>query len=301
MFRFLLQRKPQAWDLIGDIHGHAAQLEKLLTSLGYTSKRRVWSHPERKALFLGDYINRGPDIRRTVDLVRAMVEHGFAEALLGNHEHNALIYEAHEGKNLPPKFARQLQTTQQAYAGKRKAWSTALGFFLSLPVCIEKRGFRAVHACWSSRAIQTLGFLKHLQPEDLTRPESPRARAIHLLLNGPEIAAPPEVAPEKVERRYRIQWWRGDSPGWADAGYPVQQDLKNSRISSEASKAFLPYSHRQPPLFFGHYGFAKPPEPIAPHLCCLDLAVSRGGSLAAYRWDGEKALLKDKCITAKAR
>jgi predicted MPP superfamily phosphohydrolase len=77
-------------DFIGDIHGHASTLELLLKKLGYESKSGSYKHPERKILFIGDYIDRGPQIRETLHLVRNMVENGSAIALMGNHEYNAI-------------------------------------------------------------------------------------------------------------------------------------------------------------------------------------------------------------------
>ena len=47
------------YDLIGDIHGHAEELEKLLVHLGYSMSDSGYSHPERKVIFLGDFIDRG--------------------------------------------------------------------------------------------------------------------------------------------------------------------------------------------------------------------------------------------------
>ena len=44
-------------DFIGDIHGHADELEALLQKLGYSKSAGVYQHPERKALFIGDKYN----------------------------------------------------------------------------------------------------------------------------------------------------------------------------------------------------------------------------------------------------
>ncbi|MBP6235158.1 MAG: metallophosphoesterase [Saprospiraceae bacterium] len=65
-------------DFIGDIHGHASKLELLLRKLGYELKSGTYNHTERKLLFIGDYIDRGPQIRETLHLVRNMVENGIA-------------------------------------------------------------------------------------------------------------------------------------------------------------------------------------------------------------------------------
>jgi hypothetical protein len=56
------------FDLIGDIHGHADELVRLLETLGYEQDRSVYGHPERTAFFLGDFIDRGPKSDRCLRL-----------------------------------------------------------------------------------------------------------------------------------------------------------------------------------------------------------------------------------------
>ena len=58
------------YELIGDIHGHAAALQQLLGKLGYTRHKGVYRHSERQAIFFGDFIDRGPQIRETLEIVR---------------------------------------------------------------------------------------------------------------------------------------------------------------------------------------------------------------------------------------
>jgi hypothetical protein len=48
------------YDIIGDIHGHAEPLKRLLHRLGYTETDGVWRHPTRKALFLATTSTAGP-------------------------------------------------------------------------------------------------------------------------------------------------------------------------------------------------------------------------------------------------
>ncbi len=43
------------YDIVGDIHGHADTLERLLDRLGYREQRGVYRHPERKLIFVGDW------------------------------------------------------------------------------------------------------------------------------------------------------------------------------------------------------------------------------------------------------
>jgi hypothetical protein len=47
-------------DLIGDIPGHADELEALLQKLGYAKKDGTYGTPDRTVLFAGDFINQEP-------------------------------------------------------------------------------------------------------------------------------------------------------------------------------------------------------------------------------------------------
>mgnify|MGYP006131127897 FL=1 len=80
------------FDLIGDIHGQAIELEVLLDKLGYKRSGNLYRHQDRMVIFLGDFIDRGPYQKRTLELVRAMIDAGAAKAVMGNHEYNAIAY-----------------------------------------------------------------------------------------------------------------------------------------------------------------------------------------------------------------
>lgn len=56
----------RGYDLIGDVHGCAHTLDRLLDLLGYRLQGGVWRHPRRQALFLGDIVDRGPRIREAL-------------------------------------------------------------------------------------------------------------------------------------------------------------------------------------------------------------------------------------------
>ena len=68
------------YDIIGDIHGHASRLEQLLERMGYERDAQSWRHPDRQAIFVGDFIDRGPEQVETYRLVRAMIDRGAAIA-----------------------------------------------------------------------------------------------------------------------------------------------------------------------------------------------------------------------------
>ncbi|MET9458582.1 polynucleotide kinase-phosphatase [Streptomyces canus] len=71
------------FDIVGDIHGCALELESLLGKLGYTDG----VHPEgRTAVFVGDLVDRGPDSPGVLRRVMSMVKSGNALCVPGNHE-----------------------------------------------------------------------------------------------------------------------------------------------------------------------------------------------------------------------
>ncbi|WP_420124333.1 polynucleotide kinase-phosphatase [Nakamurella sp.] len=81
------------FDVIGDVHGCRAELEALLERLGYTlvrdeRGRSVDAHrPGRRAVFVGDLVDRGPDTPGVLRLAMGMVAAGHALCVPGNHEH----------------------------------------------------------------------------------------------------------------------------------------------------------------------------------------------------------------------
>jgi hypothetical protein len=80
----------QHYDVIGDVHGHADALRRLLVALGYTESHGIFQHDIRKAIFVGDFVDRGPEQREVLRIARNMCEAGTASAVLGNHELNAI-------------------------------------------------------------------------------------------------------------------------------------------------------------------------------------------------------------------
>ena len=76
------------FDLIGDVHGCADELQELLTTLGYAKDDTgAWPHPARRTVvFLGDLVDRGPGIPEVLRIVMRMVEAGHALAVPGNHD-----------------------------------------------------------------------------------------------------------------------------------------------------------------------------------------------------------------------
>jgi hypothetical protein len=151
-------------DVVGDVHGEIVALHELRRRLGYDDRGR---HPEgRRLVFVGDLGDRGPDSPGTVAWVRDLVEHRRAQAVMGNHDFNALHAAAggpmktelswlfdeahpfhHHGCHVPQVLVR----------GKRR--DEVLDFFATLPVALERAGAlpaRVVHACWAPDMIDRL-------------------------------------------------------------------------------------------------------------------------------------------------
>ena len=87
------------------MHGCRAELELLLTELGYAVERDAADrpvgarHPDgRRAIFVGDLVDRGPDTPGVLRLVMGMVTAGTAFCVAGNHE--VKLLKALRGKNV---------------------------------------------------------------------------------------------------------------------------------------------------------------------------------------------------------
>ncbi len=114
--RLLTDRRDEhgPFDAIGDVHGCRSELESLLVKLGYVIERDAAgravdaTHLEgRRAIFLGDLVDRGPDVPGVLRLAMGMVRNGHALAVPGNHEEK--LIRALDGKN--PKLTHGLAET----------------------------------------------------------------------------------------------------------------------------------------------------------------------------------------------
>ncbi len=91
-----LKHEHGPFDIIGDVHGCFDELVDLLTKLGYSievhangdtpSSYSVKPPEGRKAIFLGDLVDRGPKIPDVLRLAMGMVEEGTALCVPGNHD-----------------------------------------------------------------------------------------------------------------------------------------------------------------------------------------------------------------------
>lgn len=94
---------------IGDIHGHYEQMLRLLRRAQLIDADNAWSGGDATLVFVGDYVDRGPDGFRTVDFImklegQATAAGGAVVALLGNHD--ALIVATDRFGSLPVRGGR---------------------------------------------------------------------------------------------------------------------------------------------------------------------------------------------------
>ncbi|WP_432165834.1 polynucleotide kinase-phosphatase [Streptomyces sp. bgisy031] len=111
------------FDIIGDIHGCAAELEKLLTRLGYVDG----VHPEgRTAVFVGDLVDRGPDSPGVLRRVMRMVSSGHALCVPGNHENKFGRYL----KGRQVQHTHGLAETVEQFAGESEEFTQEVAAFV---------------------------------------------------------------------------------------------------------------------------------------------------------------------------
>ena len=307
------------YDIIGDIHGHADELVELLERLGYQEIDGIFRHNQRTVIYCGDFIDRGPQISDVLKISKSMVEAGAAQAVMGNHEFNAIAFHTERPKQPGSYFRRHTAhnirqhaaTTQQLTHSELRE---ALEWFRQLPVALDLGHLRVVHACWDPAGIpivqQGLDQLGRFSPaflEQASERGNPLFENIERLLKGPEIDLPDGITVRDKEgsnrKRIRIRWFEPPN-GHTLASYalPAVTTGNLTSIPLTAPCRPAPYDGDHPPVFIGHYWMPdKTPQPLAHNVACLDYSVAKDGQLCAYRFDGETRLNAAKFVTVPSR
>ena len=317
------------YDVIGDIHGCADDLEALLAQMGYTVDDGVYRHPERAAVFVGDLIDRGPDQLRVLQIVKAMVDAGSARMVLGNHEFNALAYAtewpAGSGKYLRPhddpdhpwsaKNEKQHAEFLRQVTGDARA--EYLAWLQTQPLWLDLGGIRVVHACWHAESIAVLGDDRIGTDEQLVRMSTkgdPMYVAVETLLKGPEISLVDHGQPPYLDKdghsreQARLRWWNGSATTLADLAeisstftaadgtpYPALPAVEVERSHVYGDPV---------PVFYGHYWRQGSPRHLhdwTEYSACVDFSAVKGGALTAYRWSGEQRIAVENYVQVGAR
>lgn len=295
------------YDIIGDIHGHADKLTALLGKMGYREHLGAWRHPDRSAIFVGDFIDRGPGQLETIHIVREMLDAGTAQAVIGNHELNAIAWympdPEFDGEHLRRRTDKN-RGQHQAFLAETENDSVKhaelVTWFLTLPLWLDLPGLCVVHACWHPAYMAEIEpYLKpgrRLDPALViaaSRRGSMEFRVIDAVTKGLEVALPPgyEFRDKDGDRRdnVRVKWWDASADTYRNAaiiGAATRNKLPDTPIPDSA---LLGYEGDKP-VFFGHYWQDGVPQPLLPKVACVDYSAGKGGPLVAYRWEGEPEL-----------
>jgi len=295
------------YDIIGDVHGHHDKLVRLLKTLGYRETMRTWRHPDRTAIFVGDFIDRGPKQVETVKLVRAMTDTGAAMAIMGNHEFNAIAWATVDPEKPGERLRRHLRpgNRRQHQAFLSEVEGTPLhaeivDWFKSLPLWLDLGAVRVVHACWHDahmdRLRPQLGDGLTLTDELIVaanRKGHWAFEAVEALCKGLETDLPAGVSfvdkDGKRRTTTRIRWWEHEPTTlrrFALASQKILAQIPDVPVAPDPRAK----RYAGPPVFLGHYWLTTRPAPLAPNVACLDYSAGNGGHLVAYRWEGESEL-----------
>ena len=314
------------YDVIGDVHGHADKLEGLLKQLGYNDCKGTWAHSERKAIFVGDLIDRGKTQRRTVELACKMVDAGSARIVLGNHEFNAIAW-ATPNPEIPGEHLRP--HSRKVGARNRKQHKSFLdevgedsahhrdyvAWFRSIPLWLDLGELRIVHACWNNAAMKVIepwlshdGSVTHALMVEGSRKGSAEYDAIETVLKGPEIDLPEGMAyldkDKHPRKKARLRWWDTDATTLrraaeipSDATTPGGDPFPELPDTPLGCGVNAPYTD-DVPVIFGHY-WRTGPRPVDTSMtACVDYSAATIGPLVAYRWyHGDKVLAPENFVS----
>ena len=297
----------QFYDLIGDVHGYATVLEQLLQELGYKKNNRAYSHPSRQAVFVGDIIDKGPEIRQALFIVRSMVDNRSAQMVLGNHEVNAIGYQY---KDLDGNYLRersednmvQHKETLEAFPDPKEQMDN-VKWFQTLPLSLDLGGIRVVHAAWNDEIHQEAGKTPYNNFSLLLAFSKflPNQERYEILCKGYETKLPDGRSFKDhsgVERTHlRTKWWKG-AKGRTYRDLTLNEALPSPEIPVVDPKLPKKDYSGKAPVFFGHYAADPATLIMSPKVACLDYGIyePKRAPLHAYRWDGEKELSADKIV-----
>jgi hypothetical protein len=284
--------------------------------MGYEQDSQGWHHSDRQAIFVGDFFDRGPEQVQTYRLVRSMIDNGAALAVMGNHEFNAVAYKTSKldqaGEYLRPhtdKNRKQHAAFLNQVVEDSPLHEEIIVWCRRLPLYLDLKGLRVIHACWHKAALKTIA--PFLDAQQCLRDGawlkaatkgSDVYHAAETVLKGLEIPLPPGESfldNDGNERDHiRTRWWeRGHNTyrSVAMLDNKTRQTLSNQPLPAQVLPGYID----DKPVFFGHYWLRGTPEPISDRVACLDYTVTEpppAGKLVAYRWAGETSLKSDGFI-----
>jgi hypothetical protein len=290
---------------IGDLHGHASELKKLLGNAGFLPFGESFRHPNLKAAFVGDFINRGFENLACLRIVRAMVESGDAIAVPGNHEVIFLNYHQKDPRTkeytMPNRngWNKLLQNTMQEFGNHPKELDEMLRWLRLLPVVVEERDFNLVHACYDPDSIELLRDRTHgtfsLSEEHWLRiglgEDSALTEALHTLTFGISIYLDTAQlfpgANLASQHAPRIRYWEDPTEKSLQETLFLDDDKHLAGIGflslpESFYGAFRTYQEYETPLVHGHYCVQGELKNLPQNIIIADRAVIKTGVLKAW-------------------
>jgi len=137
---------------ISDIHGYYDHLVKLLQKIGVLdADANLIEQTDVKVVFVGDYIDRGAKPLETLLLVKELVAHGIAKAVMGNHD--SWYYRKLKGADIMMNHERE--ETLARIKSSELYWiipnieDELLEFLENLPLHLTIDGINFAHAYYS--------------------------------------------------------------------------------------------------------------------------------------------------------
>ena len=143
-------------DVIGDVHGCYDELAELLDRLGHHDllDPDIPAAPpgeEPRVIFVGDIVDRGDRIVRSLRLVHRLCVRGYALTVVGNHDDRFLRWLCGRKVEIQHGLEESVAEFNAIPEGERERWREELIAFLSaLPWALQIDGGRAIvaHAAW---------------------------------------------------------------------------------------------------------------------------------------------------------
>ena len=298
-------------DVIGDIHGYADKLVGLLQQLGYVHNGQYFVPPSgHRALFIGDLIDRGSQQVATLEIVFAMLDADVADAVMGNHEYNALAFATLD----PDDNSQYLRSHNEIHTRQHEAFLAEVPFgsethqywlqrLYEIPLWLETDYACFVHACWD---VDSMAILQPLLTENncltvhglisTSREDTVEFDALERVLKGVETPLPKGlvmVDKEGTKRtRVRVRWWLdklNTRSLYEVARAPLSALAQIPKDVLADSIDFTLKTHK--PVFVGHYWLTGDPEPLSPQVVCTDYSAAvDSGYLTCYQLDSEQPL-----------
>ena len=298
-------------DVIGDIHGYADKLVGLLQQLGYVHNGQYFVPPAgHRALFIGDLIDRGSQQVATLEIVFAMLDADVADAVMGNHEYNALAYATPD----PDDSSQYLRSHNEIHTRQHEAFLAEVPFgseahqywlkrLYEIPLWLETDYACFVHACWD---VDSMAILQPLLTENnclttqgliaTSREGNIEFDALERVLKGVETPLPNGlimVDKEGTERtRVRVRWWL-DQLNTRSLHEVARAPLSAlAQIPQDVLAENIDFALKtQKPVFVGHYWLTGEPEPLSPQVVCTDYSAAvDSGYLTCYQLDSQQPL-----------